>query len=173
MRRLPPLVLGVLAVASLAGCGQSNPELIPSNSAQALQQAADKIAAACSSEDRSEARAQVRVAEREIDSLPRAVDARLKQNLQDWVDRIQARIPEDCRAEETPTPTPEATEPPPEETATAEPTATETPEETATAEPTPTATEPPPEEEPTEPTPDANGGVPAPDGDGDGEDEGQ
>jgi len=129
MRRLPLLL--VLVVAVLAGCGQSNPDLIPQSNAQALQETADKIQAACTAEDRSEARAQIRSAQRQLDQLPRAVDAKLKQNLEDWITRIQSRITDDCRAEETPTPT--ATE-------TATPTATETATETATATPSETAT---------------------------------
>ena len=153
MRRVLPLAL---AVAALAGCGQSNPELIPSSNAQALQRTADQIQAACAAADRSEARAQIRLAEREIDALPRAVDPELKQNLRDWIEHIQSQIPEDCQAEEeeeaTPEPTP--TEAAPTETPSAEPTEapteapTEPPVETATAAPTeePTA---PPEDEPT------------------------
>ena len=58
MRRLPLLL--VLVVAVLAGCGQSNPDLIPQSNAQALTQTADKIQAACTDADRSEARAQIR-----------------------------------------------------------------------------------------------------------------
>jgi hypothetical protein len=156
MRRLPLLVL---VVAVLAGCGQSNPDLIPQSNAEALQATADKITDACSSEDRSEARAQVRAAQRQIDQLPRAVDSKLKQNLEDWINRIQSRITDDCRAEATPTPTPteEATETAtPTETATETPTptetATETPTATATATPTATATATEaPTEAPTEP----------------------
>jgi TolA-binding protein len=136
MRRLPLLVL---VVAVLAGCGQSNPDLIPQSNAQALAETADKLQAACTDADRSEARAQIRSAERQIDQLPRAVDSKLKRNLQDWIDRIQSRIGDDCQAEETPTPEATQTEtetPAPTETATA----TETPTETATATPTDTAT---------------------------------
>jgi predicted small lipoprotein YifL len=167
MRRVPPLVPGVLAVAALAGCGRSGPDLIPQSNAQALQQTADRIAAACSSEDRSEARAQVRLAEREIDALPRAVDRRLVENLQAWVDRIHSRIPVDCRAEETPAPTATATATAA-ETPTATPSATGTPTETATrtptATPTETATAAPTESATPVPTttPQANGGVSAP-----------
>lgn len=146
--RLP---LAVLVVAALAGCGQSNPDLIPQRNAQALQETADKIEQACTDRDRSEARAQIRAAERELDQLPRAVDADLKQNLQDWIDQIDRRISEDCRAEETATPEPtetateaptETATAPPTETPTETPTATETPTETptATATETPTAT---------------------------------
>ena len=103
MRRLPLLVL---VVAVLAGCGQSNPDLIPQSNADALAQTADRIEQACSDFDRSEARAQIRSANRQIDQLPNAVDAKLKQNLQEWVDRIEARhrrrLPRG--GEETPTP---------------------------------------------------------------------
>jgi predicted small lipoprotein YifL len=143
--RLP---LAVLVVAALAGCGQSNPDLIPQRNAQALQETADKIEQACTDRDRSEARAQIRAAERELDQLPRAVDADLKQNLQDWIDQIDRRVSEDCRAEETATPEPTetATETPtetatPTATETATATATETATETPTETPTPTATE--------------------------------
>jgi hypothetical protein len=150
MRRLPVLVL---VVAALAGCGSSNPELIPQSNAQALSDTADKIQAACTDADRSEARAQVRSAERQLDQLPRAVDAKLKKNLQDWIDRIQSRITQDCQAEETPTPEPTETETPTAtETATATATPTETATETATATETPTATATEaPTEAPTEP----------------------
>jgi TolA-binding protein len=150
MRRLPLLVL---VVAVLAGCGQSNPDLIPQSNAQALQDTADKIQAACTAEDRSEARAQIRSAERQLDQLPRTVDPKLKQNLQDWIDRIQSRLTDDCRAAATATPEATETATPtetPAETATptATPTATATATPTATATATPTAA---PTDAPTEP----------------------
>src|SRR4051794_31185019 len=135
MRRVAPLVLGILA-ALAAGCGQSNPKLIPQTNADALQKTADNIQAACEEKDRSEARKQVRLAESEIAALPRAVDARLRDNLQEWVDRIQSRIGDDCKDEATPTPT--ATDTPteaPTQTATAAPTRSATPSPTDT--PTP------------------------------------
>src|SRR4051812_25534201 len=141
MRRVAPLVLGVLA-ALAAGCGQSNPKLIPQTNADALQKTADNIQAACEQKDRSEARKQVRLAESEIAALPRAVDAKLRDNLQEWVDRIQSRIGDDCKEEATPTPTDTPTEAPT-ETATQAPTQTATPAptKTATQAPTETATE--------------------------------
>src|SRR3954453_13520275 len=117
MRRCPaPLVL---LAAVLAGCGQSNPKLIPQSNADALTATADKIQAACEAQDRAVVRREVRNAKREIDALPSKVDARLRDNLQAWVERIQSRSPTDCKPEETPTPSPE-------ETATAAPTETET-----------------------------------------------
>src|ERR687894_2818275 len=139
MRRLPLLVL---LVAVLVGCGRSNPDLIPQSSADTLQQIADRIQEACTAEDRSAAREQVRLAKREIDDLPSGVDRRLRANLEDWANRIQSRISDDCRAEEAPTPTPT-------ETATPEPTETAAPTEAPTEEPTETPTEA-PTEEPTE-----------------------
>jgi predicted small lipoprotein YifL len=132
MRRLfAPLVI---LAAVLAGCGQSNPKLIPQSNADALTATADKIQAACDAQDRTVARREIRNAEREIDALPSSVDADLRKNLQDWIDQIQSRITADCKAEEQETPTPS-----PEETETAEP--TETPTATETAAPTETATE--------------------------------
>ena len=137
MRRLfAPLVI---LAALLAGCGQSNPKLIPQSNADALTATADKIQAACDAQDRTVARREIRNAQREIDALPSSVDSDLRKNLQDWVDQIQGRITADCKAEETPTPSPEATETAtPTETATA--TETATPTETPTAAPTDTAT---------------------------------
>jgi outer membrane biosynthesis protein TonB len=163
MRRLTLLVL---AVAALAGCGQSNPDLIPASNAEAMLQTADRITQACSNEDRTEARAQIRLAQREIDGLPRGVDASLKQNLQDWIDQISRRITQDCRAQATPTPTVEETPTEaPTETPTEAPTETptEAPTETPTAAPTEAPTEAPtaaPTEAPTEaPTPAVPGDV--------------
>jgi carbohydrate-binding DOMON domain-containing protein len=139
MIRVPILVLGALAAASLAGCGQSNPALIPKSNAQALQQTADRIIDACSKRDRSTARAQVRLAQREIDGLPRTVDQQLIQNMQAWLSRIQSRIPTDCADAATPTPT--ATQAPTQTpTATATDTPSATPTDTPTAAPTDTPT---------------------------------
>jgi hypothetical protein len=153
MRRL----LAPLVILALAGCGQSNPELIPQSNADALTATADKIQAACDAADRTVARREIRNAEREIDALPSRVSADLRKNLQDWIDQIQSRISDDCQSadeEETPTPSPEetATEVPtetPTESETAAPTETptEAPTETPTVAPTDTATA-----APTEPT---------------------
>jgi hypothetical protein len=154
MRRVLPLAVGILA-AALAGCGQSNPELIPQANADTLQQAADRIQQACDAHDRTEARNQVRQAKQELDALPRRVDSKLEQNLRAWLEQIDNRISRDCRAEETPTPSPTETAAPTQtatETPTEQPTeqptetATATPTETATAAPTETATAAPPAE---------------------------
>jgi hypothetical protein len=151
MRRASLLVLGTLA-ALAAGCGQSNPKLIPQSNADSLTKTADAIQAACDNKDRSEARAQVHLAENEIAALPRTVDAKLRTNLSDWVQQISDRIADDCKdAEATPTPTESPTDTPTEtpsatETATSTPTATATktatpaPTDTPTAAPTDTAT---------------------------------
>ena len=158
MRRALPFV--VAAVAFLAGCGQSSPELIPQSDAETMVAAADKLKAACEAEDRSEVRRQIRVIRREIDGLPRATNRELRRNLREWADRIEERTGDDCRAEETPTPTPTETETPtetpteaPTETATPEETPTPAPTEAPTEEPTPEPTETPaPTEPPVEPT---------------------
>src|SRR3954449_876954 len=140
MRRIPLLVLGILL---LAGCGRSNPALIPQSNADALQQSADRIQTACDGHDRGAAKDAVHTVRREIDELPSTVDAQLVTNLKQWVNHISDRIGQDCKAEATPTPTPSATSTATEtSTPTASPTSTPTPTRTATATPsaTPTAT---------------------------------
>jgi outer membrane biosynthesis protein TonB len=145
MRRLLPLL--VLVLAGLAGCGKTNQALLPPANADALKATADRIQAACDSHDRSTARDEIRNAEREIKELPAQVSNRLVTNLQEWVDHIQSRLSDDCRAQATPTPTPSQTPTPtgtPTQTPTPTPTKTETPTPTptatATATPTTTAT---------------------------------
>jgi predicted small lipoprotein YifL len=135
MARWLPL-LG-LALA-LAGCGKTNPHLLPQSNADALKATADRIQQACDNHDRSTARAEIRNAEREIQELPDGVSVALKTNLQQWIDHIQGRLTQDCRAQATPTPTPTQTATPPE---TPTQTATPTPTPTQTATPTPTPTE--------------------------------
>src|SRR5882757_5004476 len=102
MKRLLILALPIV----LAACGQTNPELIPQSNAQALQKTADRVDDACTSGDRSTARAAIRDARQQIDALPRAVSAELKTNLTDWVDQINGRIGDDCQGKATPTPSP-------------------------------------------------------------------
>ena len=128
MSRIPLLVV----VLALAGCGKTNPHLLPHSNADALTATADRIQQACDAHDRSTARDEIRNAEREIKELPDGVSAGLRTNLQQWVDHIQGRLSEDCRAKATPTPTPSQT-PTPTETATPTATATATPTATATA----------------------------------------
>ena len=149
MRRVLPLVVAATALL-VAGCGQSNPELIPQSSAEDMVAAADQITPACEASDRTTVRRQLRVIQREIDGLPRATDASLKKNLQAWADRIEERVTNDCQAEEEEeTPTPEATET---ATETATPSETATPTQTPEDTPTPEPTEAPTEEPTPEPT---------------------
>jgi hypothetical protein len=164
MRHVPTLVLGVLASVVLAGCGQTNPELIPQSNADALKQTADQVASACASGDRSKARAAVADARQQIDALPRTVNADLKANLSDWVKQISGGIG-DCQgaATPTPTPTPTATQSAaPTDTATPTETATPTKTATPTDTPTPTATATPTDTPAPTETPAGTGGVPAP-----------
>ena len=142
MPRRPSVALGLLLVAvPLAGCGSEDPELIPQTRASALTSTIDEIQAACDDNDTAKAKAAVQAANQQVSELPRRVDAELKRNIRDWLTHIDDRIENDCKAEETPTPTPSATEtatPEPTETATPEPTETATPEPTETATPAPT-----------------------------------
>jgi len=160
MKRLVLLALPIV----LAACGQTNPHLIPQSNAQSLNAKADQIAAACAKGDRSGARQGIREARQLVESLPRSVSTKLKDNLGEWLTQINAGVG-DCQGEATPTPTETATEAPtetateaPTETATEAP--TEAPTETATAAPT---TTPAPTEPPVEPTT-----TPAAEGDVDG-----
>ncbi len=158
MPRRPTLALGLLLVAvPLAGCGSEDPELIPQTRASALTSTIDEIQAACDDNDTAKAKAAIQAANQQVSELPRRVDTDLKRNIRDWLTHIDDRIDNDCKAEETPTPTPSATETPtpsPTETPTPEPTETPTPEPTETPTPEPTV-EPP-----------GDGGVIAPEDDG-------
>jgi TolA-binding protein len=166
MRRcLAPLVL--VAAFSVAACGQSDSAMIPQSNADAMTQTADKIQAACEDRDRTAARRELRSLDQQIDQLPSTVDQALRENLEAWAKQIRDQVPDDCKAEETPTPaaTETATEAPtetasPEPTETATEAPTEEPTETATAAPTDTAA---PTETPVEPTT-----TPAAEGDTDG-----
>jgi outer membrane biosynthesis protein TonB len=166
MRHRVLLALAPVLVALAAGCGQDSQGLIPKDRATALVETVDRIEAACSEQDPVAAQQEVDEARAQVNELPRRVDNDLKNNMLEWLDRIERRVDRDCEPEpeETPEPTATAT-PEPTATATPEPTATATPEPTATASPEPTATESPaPTEAPTE-----GGGVEAPeedDGDG-------
>lgn len=140
MLRLLPLGLALAAALLLAACGSENPKLIPQDRADRLTSTVDQIAARTADEDCDGAQTSLRRARNQVAELPRGVDRGLKANLNDWLDQIGSRIPEDCKPSETPTPTPEETETP-------SPTATETPEETATPTPTPTPTTTPPPDE--------------------------
>jgi hypothetical protein len=133
-------VLGLIAALALSGCGQQNPKLIPQLNANALSATADRIAAACTAGNRAEAEAAVVAARQQIDALPRKVDNRLRRRLTSWARHIEARIPQDCKKQETATPTPTSTPNTPTPTPTETPTPTPTSTPTPTPTPTPTAT---------------------------------
>jgi outer membrane biosynthesis protein TonB len=151
--------------ALLAGCGSENEKLIPQGDADQLSSLVAEAGDASAAGDCDAARGAVREAEQQLAGLPRKTDKQLKANLRDWLDYLNRRIGDECKAEPeetatpTPTPTPTATETPT-PTPTPTPTATETPTPTPT--PTPTATEDPGsggDEGPSE-EPDESGGVP-------------
>ena len=160
MPRLLPLGLALAAALILSACGSTNPKLIPQDRADRLSQSVDDVASRTDANDCTGAKDALQSARNQVTSLPRAVDKLLKNNLNDWLDHLEARIPQDCKASTpTPTPSPSATETPsPTETPTPTKTATPTPTPTATATPSPSAT----------PTvtvqPPSTGGVPPGDG---------
>jgi cell division septation protein DedD len=155
MRRAAPLLALALALM-LAGCGQSNPKLIPATDADALRTQVDRIEAACAQGDVRGVRDGVDRADHLVSQLPSKTDRRLVDNLHSWLRHIAATAPDDCKGpQETPTPTPTPT---PSETPTPTPSPTPTPTPSAT--PTPSIT-PEPSATPT-PTPQGAGGAPAP-----------
>ena len=135
MRRAT-LAPALIAAALLAGCGESNRALISEYRAQALQEAIDQVESACADNNVQDAQQAIDDLSARVNELPRRVDNKLKQNLQDWVQQIDGRLDRDCEEEEpepTETPTAEPTETPtaePTETPTAEPTETPAPTET-------------------------------------------
>ena len=142
--RLRSLLIAVgLSALVLAGCGSENEALIPPNDADRLSTLVADAGAASAAGECDTARRTVREAEQQLDGLPSKTSRRLKRNLRDWLDHLDARIADECSAEpeETPEPTPTA-EPTATATPTPEPTetATPTPEPTETATPEPTVT---------------------------------
>jgi hypothetical protein len=109
MRRAT-LAPALVAVALLAGCGQTNEALIPQDRAQAVLDAVDQVQSACDDHDSQAAQQAVADLSAQVNELPRTVDAKLKRNARQWVVQIQRRVDRDCKAEETPTPTPTPTE---------------------------------------------------------------
>jgi outer membrane biosynthesis protein TonB len=164
MSRLLPLGLALVAALILTACGGSNAKLIPGDRAQELKDAVDQIAQRVADEKCSDAQSALRRARNQVSELPRSVDRGLKDNLNEWLDQVESRIPDDCKPAETPEPTATETETPePTET----PTPTKTPTETPSPTETPTATQtPPPEETPTVEPPDSGGVNPGDEGDG-------
>jgi cell division protein FtsN len=155
MPRRAVLLLAVAAAVLVAGCGQSNPKLIPQSKSDQLLAAVDSITQACSDGDPGKVHDAVSQAGNLVSELPRKTDKALKQNITDWLNQIDQRADRDCKPQETPTPTPtETPTPTPTPTETATPTETPTPTPTESATPSPTATA----------TPDTSGGVTAPNG---------
>jgi hypothetical protein len=154
------LLLGTALAAALflTACGGSNPKLIPGDRAQALKDQVDRVAQHVSDQDCPGAQTSLRQARNRVSELPRSVDQKLKNNLNQWLDQIGSRIPDDCKAAKTPTPTPSET-PSPTDT----PTETATPTKTPTPTPSPTDTPTPAPSDTPAPTvtvqPPATGGV--------------
>ena len=140
-----PLVAAAVSLLALAGCGSDNPALIPQEDADKLTALVSEAGDATDAGECDRAQRAVREAGLQLSGLPRKTDKDLKANLRDWLDYLDGRIADDCKApeeeeeEETPTPTPteeaETPTPTPTETATPVPTETATPEPTVTVDP--------------------------------------
>jgi hypothetical protein len=163
MPRLLLLGLALAAALLLTACGAKNAKLIPEDRAQRLKDRVDLVAQRVDDEKCSSAKDALRRARNEVSELPRKVDNRLRDNLNEWLDQIASKIDDDCKPADTPTPSPteSATETP-----TETPTATKTPTETPTATETPTPTATPPVETPTVEPPDPGGVDPGDEGNG-------
>ena len=138
------LLLGMLLCAlALAGCGQENPHLLRQSDADRLSSKVDEVDQLVSDGECTEARDAVDEAKLQVTELPRSTSQRLRQNLTEWLDHLDERVPQDCETKEEATPTATATEtatPSDTATPTATPTETATPTATPTDTPTPTPT---------------------------------
>jgi hypothetical protein len=156
-RRAAPLVALAAAALLAAGCGQTNPKLIPQSNADQLTASVDQITEACSSGDAAAVHTKVSETENLVNELPRRTDRDLKTNLSDWLKHIDDRADRDCKPDASPTPsatnTPSPT-PSPTETPSPTPSPTETPSPTPSPSPSPSPS--------ATATPDTSGGVPAP-----------
>jgi hypothetical protein len=140
MFRLLSLGAALVVALFLSACGGTNPKLIPQARADKLTSIADQVAQRTADHNCSAALSALRRARTQAAELPRRVDARLKANINAWLDQIGSRIPQDCKpkASATPTETPSAAPTStPTETPTATPTPTSTPSPTATSTPSP------------------------------------
>src|SRR5690242_14906206 len=128
-RRAAPVLALAATVALAAGCGQSNPKLIPQANADQLTASVDEITSACANGNAQKVHDKVLQAQHQVSALPRKTDSGLRDNLSQWLQHIDSRADHDCKKQKTPTPTPSAT-----------PTPTPTPSPTPTPTPTPTST---------------------------------
>ena len=127
------LLAAGLGVLLLAGCGSENTTLIPQDDADQLTALVSEAGDAIAAGECDRARRAVAGAEQQLGGLPRKTNRELKKNLREWLDYLDGRIDDDCKApEETPTATPSPTETP---TPSPEPTETASPEPTVTVDP--------------------------------------
>jgi hypothetical protein len=131
---LPFLLAAVLGVASaaLVACGSSasdRSDLIPQRSAERLKSALSDVRSAVDDGNCDAAARAISRARGVLVNLPRAVDDRLVTRLRQGIDNLQKIAPDECRKQDTQTPTSDTTE-------------TTTPETTPTTATTDTATTP-------------------------------
>lgn len=123
--RLPTLALTVgLTVIGLASCGGSSAGLIPPINAAQINAALDQVGQNASNGNCDTAAAATGQVRAQINALPNTVDAKLKQNLTDGVDRLKqlTQDPKLCKAAPTPTVTQTTTVPAPTPTGPTNPT---------------------------------------------------
>jgi hypothetical protein len=137
------VLLVALLAPVLAACGGSETDerkFIAQSRAETLLRSVDRVESDLGEGACEDAARGVGRLREQVSDLPESYDGALVSNLSQWIDYLDQRVVQDCtdaQEEETPTPTPSATETP-EETPTPE--ATETPEETPTPEPSPEPT---------------------------------
>jgi membrane protein involved in colicin uptake len=123
LRILLPCALGLVA-AFLASCGDTS-KLIPGDDAAAINSNIDAASNASSSGRCSRAAAAVDRAEAHVQQLPSSVDAKLKADLEQGLQRLRAAAATECSQNKTDTTTTESTEATTTEATTTEATTTE------------------------------------------------
>lgn len=136
-RRTLALVLAAVAGVGVAGCGTASDDGLTSAQANRLRASINSASANVRDKQCDPARNAADTGAQRVRDLPDSVDPDLQDNLAQGFSRLTDRINAECAADETPTPTPSATETP---TETPSPTPTETPTETPSPTPTDTAT---------------------------------
>jgi hypothetical protein len=154
--RLPLAFLLGLAAALLVACGGTNTKLLPPVSADRLINHLDAVRQALDQHDCPKAEAGVQLLYSDLGRIPPTVDQGLRARLREGIDKLNQRVPIDCRQTTTTTQTTPTT------TTDTTPTNT-TPTDTTPTTPTDTTPTTPTDTIPTTPTdtiPPSNGGTP-------------
>jgi hypothetical protein len=135
-------VLGI-AAALLVACGSSNQKLLPAVSADRVKNHLAEVRQALDQQDCQKAEAGVQALYSDLGRIPPTVDRGLRTRLREGVDKLNQRVPTDCRQPTTTTDTVPTTTAPAQTTDTTptDTTTTTTPTDTTTTT-TPTDTSP-------------------------------